>query len=92
MRNHHVTPGSDHITSSIGASMIGWYCCAMLCNGTPKEHFGLPNNDDVKVGVITCKLAAHAAEQAISKKTAPAKGMEKSKEFIQSGAEVNTTA
>ena len=59
-----IAPGYDHITSGIGAAMIGWYGCAMLCYVTPKEHFGLPNKDDVKVGVITYKLAAHAADLA----------------------------
>jgi phosphomethylpyrimidine synthase len=59
-----IAPGYDHITSGIGAAMIGWYGCAMLCYVTPKEHLGLPNRDDVKVGVITYKLAAHAADLA----------------------------
>ncbi len=59
-----IAPGYDHITSGIGAAMIGWYGCAMLCYVTPKEHLGLPNKDDVKVGVITYKLAAHAADLA----------------------------
>jgi len=59
-----IAPGYDHITSAIGAAMIGWYGCAMLCYVTPKEHLGLPNRDDVKVGVITYKLAAHAADLA----------------------------
>ena len=54
----------DHITSGIGAAMIGWYGCAMLCYVTPKEHLGLPDRDDVKVGVITYKIAAHAADLA----------------------------
>ncbi len=57
-----IAPGYDHITSGIGAAMIGWFGCAMLCYVTPKEHLGLPNRDDVKVGVITYKLAAHAAD------------------------------
>jgi phosphomethylpyrimidine synthase len=57
-------PGYDHITSAIGAAMIGWYGTAMLCYVTPKEHLGLPNRDDVKVGVITYKIAAHAADLA----------------------------
>ena len=55
-----IAPGYDHITSGIGAAMIGWFGCAMLCYVTPKEHLGLPNRDDVKVGVITYKIAAHA--------------------------------
>ncbi len=55
-----IAPGYDHITSGIGAAMIGWYGCAMLCYVTPKEHLGLPNKSDVKTGVITYKLAAHA--------------------------------
>ncbi len=59
-----VAPGYDHITSGIGAAMIGWYGTAMLCYVTPKEHLGLPNRDDVKTGVITYKLAAHAADLA----------------------------
>ena len=53
-----------HITSGIGAAMIGWYGCAMLCYVTPKEHLGLPDRDDVKTGVITYKIAAHAADLA----------------------------
>ncbi len=59
-----IAPGYDHITSAIGAAMIGWFGCAMLCYVTPKEHLGLPDRDDVKVGVITYKLAAHAADLA----------------------------
>ncbi len=59
-----IAPGYDHITSGIGAAMIGWYGCAMLCYVTPKEHLGLPNKKDVKDGVITYKLAAHAADLA----------------------------
>ena len=59
-----VAPGYDHITSGIGAANIGWYGCAMLCYVTPKEHLGLPNKDDVKEGVITYKIAAHAADLA----------------------------
>ncbi|WP_346238961.1 phosphomethylpyrimidine synthase ThiC [Niabella insulamsoli] len=59
-----VAPGYDHITSAIGAAMIGWYGCAMLCYVTPKEHLGLPSKKDVKDGVITYKLAAHAADLA----------------------------
>ncbi|CZF81739.1 phosphomethylpyrimidine synthase ThiC [Grimontia marina] len=59
-----VAPGYDHITSGIGAAMIGWFGCAMLCYVTPKEHLGLPNKDDVKVGLITYKLCAHAADLA----------------------------
>jgi phosphomethylpyrimidine synthase len=59
-----VAPGYDHITSGIGAAMIGWYGCAMLCYVTPKEHLGLPNKKDVKDGVITYKIAAHAADLA----------------------------
>jgi phosphomethylpyrimidine synthase len=57
-----IAPGYDHITSGIGAAMIGWYGTAMLCYVTPKEHLGLPNKDDVKEGIITYKLAAHAAD------------------------------
>jgi phosphomethylpyrimidine synthase len=59
-----IAPGYDHITSGIGAAMIGWYGTAMLCYVTPKEHLGLPDKDDVKVGIITYKLAAHAADLA----------------------------
>ena len=59
-----VAPGYDHITSGIGAAMIGWYGCAMLCYVTPKEHLGLPDREDVREGVITYKLAAHAADLA----------------------------
>ena len=57
-------PGYDHITSAIGAAQIGWYGTAMLCYVTPKEHLGLPNKDDVKIGIITYKVAAHAADLA----------------------------
>ncbi|MHA1164943.1 MAG: phosphomethylpyrimidine synthase ThiC [Alphaproteobacteria bacterium] len=59
-----IAPAYDHITSGIGAAMIGWFGCAMLCYVTPKEHLGLPNRDDVKVGVITYKIASHAADMA----------------------------
>jgi phosphomethylpyrimidine synthase len=59
-----IAPGYDHITSGIGAAMIGWFGTAMLCYVTPKEHLGLPNKDDVKEGIITYKLAAHAADLA----------------------------
>jgi phosphomethylpyrimidine synthase len=59
-----IAPGYDHITSGIGAAMIGWYGCAMLCYVTPKEHLGLPDKHDVKVGVVTYKIAAHAADLA----------------------------
>ena len=59
-----IAPGYDHITSAIGAAQIGWYGCAMLCYVTPKEHLGLPNKDDVKTGLVTYKLAAHAADLA----------------------------
>ncbi|MBC6906426.1 phosphomethylpyrimidine synthase ThiC [Saccharophagus sp. K07] len=59
-----IAPGYDHITSGIGAAMIGWFGCAMLCYVTPKEHLGLPNKDDVKEGIITYKIAAHAADLA----------------------------
>ena len=55
-----IAPGYDHITSGIGAAMIGWFGCAMLCYVTPKEHLGLPDRNDVKTGVITYKIAAHA--------------------------------
>ena len=59
-----IAPGYDHITSAIGAAMIGWFGTAMLCYVTPKEHLGLPNKDDVKEGIITYKIAAHAADLA----------------------------
>src|SRR5438046_9825544 len=59
-----IAPGYDHITSAIGAAMIGWYGTAMLCYVTPKEHLGLPDRDDVKQGVIAYKIAAHAADVA----------------------------
>ncbi len=59
-----IAPGYDHITSAIGAAMIGWYGCAMLCYVTPKEHLGLPNKKDVKDGIIAYKIAAHAADLA----------------------------
>jgi len=57
-----VAPGYDHLTSGIGAAMIGWFGCAMLCYVTPKEHLGLPNKDDVRTGVVAYKIAAHAAD------------------------------
>ena len=59
-----IAPGYDHITSGIGAAMIGWYGCAMLCYVTQKEHLGLPNREDVRDGVVTYKIAAHAADLA----------------------------
>ncbi len=59
-----IAPGYDHITSAIGAAMIGWYGASMLCYVTPKEHLGLPNPEDVKQGVIAYKIAAHAADVA----------------------------
>jgi phosphomethylpyrimidine synthase len=59
-----IAPGYDHITSGIGAAMIGWFGTAMLCYVTPKEHLGLPDRDDVKTGVITYRIAAHAADLA----------------------------
>ena len=59
-----IAPGYDHITSAIGAAMIGWYGTAMLCYVTPKEHLGLPDKDDVKEGIIAYKIAAHAADLA----------------------------
>jgi len=59
-----IAPGYDHLTSGIGAALIGWYGCAMLCYVTPKEHLGLPDRDDVKEGVITYKISAHAADLA----------------------------
>ena len=65
-----IAPGYDHITSGIGAAMIGWYGTAMLCYVTPKEHLGLPDRDDVKTGVITYKIAAHAADLAKGHPTA----------------------
>ncbi|HEX4051845.1 MAG TPA: phosphomethylpyrimidine synthase ThiC [Steroidobacteraceae bacterium] len=68
-----IAPGYDHITSAIGAAMIGWFGTAMLCYVTPKEHLGLPNRDDVKAGVITYKIAAHAADLAKGHPTARAR-------------------
>lgn len=65
-----IAPGYDHITSAIGAAMIGWYGCAMLCYVTPKEHLGLPNKEDVKQGIIAYKIAAHAADLAKGHPTA----------------------
>jgi phosphomethylpyrimidine synthase len=59
-----IAPGYDHITSAIGAAMIGWFGTAMLCYVTPKEHLGLPNREDVRIGVVTYKIAAHAADLA----------------------------
>jgi phosphomethylpyrimidine synthase len=59
-----IAPGYDHLTSGIGAAMIGWYGCALLCYVTPKEHLGLPDKNDVREGVITYKIAAHAADLA----------------------------
>ena len=59
-----IAPAHDHITSAIGAAMIGWYGCAMLCYVTPKEHLGLPNKEDVKQGLIAYKIAAHAGDLA----------------------------
>jgi len=59
-----IAPGYDHITSAIGAAMIGWYGTAMLCYVTPKEHLGLPDREDVRNGVVTYKIAAHAADLA----------------------------
>src|ERR1700709_2932010 len=59
-----IAPGYDHITSAIGAAMIGWYGASMLCYVTPKEHLGLPDRDDVKAGIIAYKIAAHAADIA----------------------------
>ena len=67
-----ISPGYDHFASGIGAAMIGWYGCAMLCYVTPKEHLGLPNRDDVKEGIITYKIAAHAAHAADLAKGHPA--------------------
>jgi phosphomethylpyrimidine synthase len=61
-----IAPGYDHITSAIGAAMIGWYGASMLCYVTPKEHLGLPNREDVKAGIIAYKIAAHAADVARS--------------------------
>ncbi len=65
-----IAPGYDHITSAIGAAMIGWFGTSMLCYVTPKEHLGLPNKDDVRIGVITYKIAAHAADLAKNNKGA----------------------
>jgi phosphomethylpyrimidine synthase len=59
-----IAPGYDHITSAIGAAQIGWYGTAMLCYVTPKEHLGLPNKEDVRTGIVTYRIAAHAADLA----------------------------
>ena len=67
-----IAPGYDHLTSAIGAAMIGWYGTALLCYVTPKEHLGLPNRDDVKAGVVAYKIAAHAADLAKGHPHAPA--------------------
>lgn len=74
-----IAPGYDHITSAIGAAMIGWYGTAMLCYVTPKEHLGLPNKEDVRVGVVTYKLAAHASDLAKGNASAKAHDDELSK-------------
>lgn len=74
-----IAPGYDHMTSSIGAAMIGWYGCAMLCYVTPKEHLGLPNKQDVKDGLIAYKIAAHAADLAKGHPSAQARDDELSK-------------
>jgi len=74
-----IAPGYDHITSAIGAAMIGWFGTAMLCYVTPKEHLGLPNKQDVRVGVVTYKLAAHAADLAKGNASAKAHDDELSK-------------
>ena len=65
-----IAPGYDHITSAIGAAMAGWHGAAMLCYVTPKEHLGLPNEEDVKQGVIAYKISAHAADVARGRKGA----------------------
>ncbi|MBN1653002.1 MAG: phosphomethylpyrimidine synthase ThiC [Deltaproteobacteria bacterium] len=72
-------PGYDHITSAIGAAMIAWFGCAMLCYVTPKEHLGLPNREDVKQGVIACRIAAHAADLAKEHPSAQARDIALSK-------------
>lgn len=64
LKNNFMGIGYDHITSAIGAAMIGWFGTAMLCYVTPKEHLGLPNREDVRTGVITYKIAAYAADLA----------------------------
>jgi len=74
-----IAPGYDHITSAIGAAMIGWYGTAMLCYVTPKEHLGLPDAEDVKQGVIAYKIAAHAADLAKGHKGAAARDLALSK-------------
>ena len=74
-----IAPGYDHITSAIGASMIGWFGTSMLCYVTPKEHLGLPNKEDVKIGVITYKIAAHASDLAKNNKGAYFRDYELSK-------------
>ena len=74
-----IAPGYDHITSAIGAAMIGWFGTAMLCYVTPKEHLGLPDRDDVKQGVIAYKIAAHAGDIARGRKNARKRDDELSK-------------
>ena len=73
-----MAPGYDHITSAIGAAMIGWFGTAMLCYVTPKEHLGLPDKQDVKDGVIAYKIAAHAADLAKGHPAARAPGTTRS--------------
>jgi phosphomethylpyrimidine synthase len=68
-----VAPGYDHITSAIGAAMVGWYGASLLCYVTPKEHLGLPNEEDVRSGVIAYKIAAHAADLARGRRLARAR-------------------
>ena len=81
--HHRHAPGYDHITSGIGAAMIGWYGCAMLCYITPKEHLSLPNKKDVKDGVIAYKIAAHAADLAkgLSRRAIPRQRVEQGAQF-----------
>src|SRR5207245_2095907 len=85
-----IAPGYDHITSAIGAAMIGWFGTAMLCYVTPKEHLGLPNKKDVKDGVIAYKIPAYAASHGIAEETAAlVQGLkEKAEEFRKSGGEI----
>ncbi|GAL29370.1 hydroxymethylpyrimidine phosphate synthase ThiC [Vibrio variabilis] len=87
-----IAPGYDHITSGIGAAMIGWYGCAMLCYVTPKEHLGLPNKEDVKTGLITYKLAAHAADLAKGHPALRSVIMHCQRQDLSSAGKINSTS
>ncbi len=85
-----IAPGYDHFTSGIGAAMIGWFGCAMLCYVTPKEHLGLPNKEDVKQGLITYKIAAHAADLAKGHPGAQIRDNAMSKLALSSAGKINS--